>query len=58
MLDREKIIKEFKEICEYTVRPHEFRVMNDILTLLKEQEMVESHKWVKGDYDATTKEEG
>lgn len=38
MPDREKVIKEFEEICEYTMRPHEFRVLNDALALLKEQE--------------------
>ena len=38
MVDREKVIKEFEEICGYTLRPHEFRVLNDVLVLLKEQE--------------------
>ena len=38
MIDREKIIKEFEKICEYTLRPHEFQVLNDVLALLKEQE--------------------
>ena len=41
MPDREKVIKEFEKICGYTLRPHEFRVMNDVLVLLKEQEPVE-----------------
>ena len=40
-MDREKVIKEFEEICGYTMRPHEFRVLNDVLALLKEQEAVE-----------------
>lgn len=40
MSDLEKIIKEFEKICEYTLRPHEFRVLNDVLVLLKEQEPV------------------
>lgn len=40
MDDREKVIKEFEKICEYTLRPHEFRVLNDVLALLKEQEAV------------------
>ena len=43
MPDREKVIKEFEEICGYTMRPHEFRVLNDVLTLLKEQEAVTVH---------------
>ena len=38
MADREKVIKELEKICEYTLRPHEFRVLNDVLALLKEQE--------------------
>ena len=38
MPDRDKVIKEFEEICKYTMRPHEFRVLNDVLTLLKEQQ--------------------
>lgn len=37
-MDKEKLIKEFEEICNYTMRPHEFRVLNDVLVLLKEQE--------------------
>lgn len=38
MANREKVIKEFEEICGYTLRSHEFRVLNDVLALLKEQE--------------------
>ena len=34
-MDKEKLIKEFEEICNYTMRPHEFRVLNDVLVLLK-----------------------
>ena len=37
-MDKEKLIKEFEEICCYTMRPHEFRVLNDVLVLLKKQE--------------------
>lgn len=37
-MDKEKLIKEFEEICGYTMRPHEFRVLNDVLVLLKEQD--------------------
>lgn len=40
MIDREKVIKEFEKICGYTLRPHEFQVLNDVLALLKEQEAV------------------
>lgn len=40
-MDKEKLIKEFEEICGYTMRPHEFRVLNDVLVLLKEQEVRE-----------------
>lgn len=36
-MDKEKLIKEFEEICGYTMRPHEFRVLNDVLALLKER---------------------
>ena len=39
-MDMEKIKKELEEICEYTMRPHESRVLNDVLALLKEQEPV------------------
>lgn len=46
MPEREKIIKEFEEICGYTMRPHEFRLFNDVLALLKEQEPKRG-KWVK-----------
>ena len=41
MMDREKVIKEFEKICGYTLRPHEFQVLNDALVLLKEQDSVE-----------------
>lgn len=37
-MDKEKLIEEFEEICGYTMRPHEFRVLNEVLVLLKEQE--------------------
>lgn len=37
-MDKENVIKEFEKICEYTLRPHEFRVLNDVLAILKEQE--------------------
>ena len=39
-MDKENVIKEFEEICGYTLRPHEFRVLNNVLALLKEQEAV------------------
>ena len=37
-MDKEKLIKELEKICDYTMPPHEFRVLNDVLVLLKEQE--------------------
>ena len=39
-MDKEKVIKEFEKICGYTMRSHEFQVLNDVLTMLKEQEAV------------------
>ena len=38
-MDKEKVIKEFEKICGYTLRPHEFQVLNDVLAMLKEQEL-------------------
>lgn len=40
-MDKQKLIKEFEEICGYTMRQHEMQVLNDVLDLLKEQEPVE-----------------
>ena len=40
-MDKEKLMKEFEEICGYTMRPYEFHVLNDVLAMLKEQEVVE-----------------
>lgn len=40
-MDRDKVIKEFEKICGYTLRPHEFQILNDVLALLKEQEVRE-----------------
>ena len=46
MTNKEKVIKEFEKICGYTLRPHEFRVLNDVLAILKEQE-AEGNEWIK-----------
>ena len=37
-MDKQKLIKEFEEICGYTMRQHEMQVLNDALALLKEQD--------------------
>ena len=37
-MDKQELIKEFEKICDYTMRPYELRVLNDVLALLKEQE--------------------
>ena len=45
-MDKEKLIKELEKICDYTMPPHEFRVLNDVLVLLKEQENVSKRNHV------------
>ena len=46
-MDKEKLIKEFEEICGYTMRPHEFHVLNDVLALLKEEKSENLSNWIK-----------